>query len=927
MKSIRLNLLIAALLMVFLGAGVWAIQASIARNTQAEISRTLTTIRDTTHLAVKTWFKDHIATGAAWADTQKIQTSAIQLLSEVPDKTRLLNSSAQQTLREWFKTIHDVTRYRGYFIVGPNNINLASSRDQNIGIENLLNEQPGFLEGVWAGNPALSLPVKSDVPLLNSKGELESGLPSMFVAAPIHSDKGEVIAIFMFRLNPEEGFTNALSQGSIGETGETYAFDGKGKLISKSRFDEQLRDIGLISTEENSILNIELRNPGVNLTKGEKTTLPRSKQPLTTMIKSAIKGETSTNLNSYLDYRGVPVVGAWVWDNKIGLGIATEIDAEEAYQTFSHSQFIIIFFTLFSFILLIGLTVIYTLFKERMQVEIELRRAATVFDNTDEGIVVTDSEINIILVNKAFTAITGYKPEEVLGKNPRLQQSGRHDIAFYKVMWDTLINDGQWRGQLWNRKKNGEIYPAWENISIVKNAEGKITNYVAIFSDISVLKESEKHLEHLAHHDNLTGLPNRLRFTANLEQAIESAKRHTQKVALLFLDVDRFKHINDTLGHDIGDKLLIEFSKRLKNCVRAEDTVARLGGDEFTIVLTEIEHGEDACLIADKIVKEIRKKFIFDKHTIDTSTSIGISIFPDNANSYEELMRTADSAMYHAKAAGRNRYQFFNAKLATQIIRHSLIEKGLQTALKNNEFELYYQPQINLNDGKIAGVEALIRWNHPTHGQLLPDTFIKIADDSNLIDMISEWVVRTAMNDYKNWSEKSSSVPRIAVNITGRQISREKSIKHILDLLDELALDPNILQLDLEITETSLERVHYTVDIINTLKKRGVMFAIDDFGTGHSSLSRLKLLPVDTLKIDQSFIHDISIDEDDKAITTAILAMAHSLGLSVIGEGVETKSQLDVLRELGCDEAQGYYYSKPVSANEIEPLLDKTFYI
>jgi len=925
MKGIHSNLLIAAILMIFLGVGAWAIQASIAKKTQKEISRTLTTIRDTTHLAVKTWFENRIATAATWADTQTIQESTVQLLAVAPDKTRLLNSSAQQALRKWFKTIHKATRYRGYFIVGPDNINLASSRNQNIGMKNLLNRQQGFLAGVWAGKAAVSLPVKSDVPLLNSKGELENSLPSMFVAAPIHGNKDEVIAIFMFRLDPEEGFTNALSQGRIGETGETYAFDDRGKLISKSRFDKQLRDIGLISSEENSILNIELRNPGVNLTEGEKTTVARSKQPFTLMIKSAIKGETNTSLNRYLDYRGVPVVGAWVWDDNIGLGIATEINAEEAYRTFSHSQFIIIFLTLFSFTLLAALAVIYTMFSERKRVEIELRRAATVFDNTDEGIVVTDAKIKIILVNKSFTTITGYNPEEVLGKNPRLQQSGRHNLEFYKTMWGTLINNGQWRGQLWNRKKNGEIYPAWENISAVKNAAGQITNYVAIFSDISVLKESEERLEHLAHHDILTGLPNRLRFTANLEQAIESAKRHTQKVALLFLDVDKFKHINDTLGHDIGDKLLIEFSKRLKKCVRAEDTVARLGGDEFTIVLTEIEHSEDACLIADKIVKEIRKPFIFDKQTVDTSTSIGISIFPDNANSYEELMRTADSAMYHAKATGRNRYQFFNAELATQIITHSLIEKGLQAALKNNEFELYYQPQINLSNGKIAGVEALIRWNHPLHGQLLPATFIKIADDSNLIDMISEWVLRTAINDYKKWSIENSSVPRISVNITGRQISREKSIRHILELLDELTVAPCILQLDLEITETSLERINYTIDIINRLKKRGVMFAIDDFGTGHSSLSRLKHLPVDTLKIDRSFIQDISNDEDDKAITTAILAMAHSLGLRVIGEGVETKSQLDLLRKLGCDEVQGFYFSKPIPADEITDLLENTF--
>jgi len=926
MKGIGSNYFVAVLLMLLVGGGAWVIQENIATKAQAEIRHTLTTIRDTTHLGVRTWFKELIAAGAAWADTPKIREATIQLLTQATDKKSLLNSPAQKSLREWFRTIFKVSHYQGYFIVGPNNINLASSRDQNIGEINLLEGHREFLLNVWAGYTAVSLPVKSDVPLVNRNGELESGMSSMFVAAPIRSEKGEIIALFMFRVNPEEGFTNVLHQGRIGETGETYAFDNNGIIISKSRFEGQLSDIGLISGEEHGILNIELRDPGVNLVKGgKKITVPESRQPLTLMAESALKGETGTSLSGYRDYRGVPVIGAWLWDQNIGLGIATEVDAEEAYRTLGVTRLAIIGFTLFSFILIIGLTVFYSILVERKRIEIELRRAAAIFDNTDEGIVVTDAQVNIILVNEAFTDITGYQPEEVLGKNPRLQQSGCHDKEFYKSMWGILKKDGQWRGQIWNRRKNGELYPAWENINSVKNGDERITNYVAIFSDISVLKESEDRLKHLAHHDVLTGLPNRLRFSANLEQAIETAKRHKHKVALMFLDLDRFKRINDTLGHDTGDKLLIEFSARLKKCVRAEDTVARLGGDEFTIVLTEVVKAEDASLIAGKIVKVVREQFIFDKHVIDTSTSIGIGIFPDDAKNCEELMKAADTAMYHAKQMGRNRYQFFTEELATQTIRHALIERGLKTAIENNEFELYYQPQVNLSNGKIAGVEALIRWNHPGHGQLQPDTFIKIADDSNLIDMISEWVLRTAICDYKIWSKKMPSVPRITVNITGRQISREKSIKKILDLLDELAVDPNILQLDLEITEMALERIDYTIDIINTLKKRGVMFAIDDFGTGHSSLSRLKHLPVDILKINQSFIRDISTDEDDKAITTAIIAMAHSLGLSVIGEGVETKLQLDVLNELVCDEVQGFYFSKPISADEITPLLEKTF--
>ena len=556
----------------------------------------------------------------------------------------------------------------------------------------------------------------------------------------------------------------------------------------------------------------------------------------------------------------------------------------------------------------------------------ELRLAATVFDNTDEGIIVTNAETEIILVNKAFTTITGYRPEDVLGENTRSLQSGHHDAAFYHAMWDTIKSDGQWRGEIWNRRKNGDIYPAWENISVVKDERGHITNYVAIFSDISVLKESEERMAHLAHHDNLTGLPNRLRFIANLEQAIESAKRHKHKVALMYLDLDRFKYINDTLGHNVGDQLLKKIAERLRDCVRAEDTVARLGGDEFTVVLTEVAQAEDAGLVADKIVKVVRTPVIVKEETIDTSASVGISIFPDDAIDYEGLVKAADTAMYHAKAHGNNCYRFFTAELASHAHEIALIEKGLRTALGNMEFELYYQPQVSLADGKVAGVEALIRWNHPDRGQLQPKTFIHVADDSNLIDFIGKWVLRTALRDYECWTKNGTTGPRIAVNITGRQITTERSIKRILMVLEELAPEPNVLELDLEITETALERADRTINLINTLKNRGVMFAIDDFGTGHSSLSRLKHLPVDTLKIDRSFISNIADEDDDKAIAAAIIAMAHSLGLRVIGEGVETRSQLDVLRALGCDEIQGFYFSKPVKSGDNDRLLEKSFH-
>jgi diguanylate cyclase (GGDEF)-like protein/PAS domain S-box-containing protein len=925
MRGIKTNLFIVAFVAVPLVLGALAVQQKIASNTRAEVGRSLTTVRDTTHLAVKTWFKDQKAAAVVWADDPKIRESAIQLLAIAAHQSTLLGSPAQQALRAWFRRIQTATRYQGYFIVGPNQINLASSRDQNVGVENLLVGQKEFLSGVWAGKPAISLPIRSDVPLSDSHGHLVSSLPSMFVAAPIRSDEGEVIAIFMFRLDPDEGFTSILNQGRIGNTGETYAFDDEGRLISQSRFDDQLRELGLISAEEHGILNVQLRDPGVNLVDGEKPTEPRNQQPLTHMAKSAIQGEAGINRNGYRDYRGVQVTGAWVWDTELGLGVSTELDVREAYKTLRATQQTIISLTVLTLFLLIGLTVIYTLFRQRKAAEQELRRAATVFNNTDEGIIVTNAEADTILINNAFTVITGYKPEDVLGNNPRFLQSGRHDAAFYKTIWDTLKRDGQWRGEIWNKRKNGDIYPAWENINVVQDAQGRVTNYVAIFSDISVLKESEERLAHLAHHDNLTGLPNRLRFIANLEQAIEGAKRHKHKVALMFLDLDRLKDINDTLGHNVGDELLKTIAERLKSCVRGEDTVARMGGDEFTVVLTEVAHAEDAGLIADNIVKVVRNPVTVSEETIATSASVGISIFPDDALECEGMVKAADSAMYHAKAMGKNSFQFFTADLASRAFEHALIEKGLRCALESGELELYYQPQVSLVDGKIVGVEALIRWNHPERGQLLPDTFIHVADDSDLIDAISEWVLRKALGDYEKWSKNGSMGPRIAVNITGRQITKEQSIKHILSVLEELAPVPNVLQLDLEITEAALERTERTINIINTLKNRGVMFTIDDFGTGHSSLNRLKQLPVDTLKIDRSFIRDIADDGDDKAITTAIIAMAHSLGLRVIGEGVETKPQLDVLRALNCDEIQGFYFSKPVPAGEIVGLLEKIF--
>ncbi len=925
MKGIKNNLYILALVATALVISAWLVQQKISANMSEDIGHSLITIRDTTHQAIKAWYKNQETTTELLASTNIILRFSEQLLALPADQSTLLNSTAQTELRNWFRDLQKVYQYQDYFVVGPEHVNLASSNNEIIGMKNSLVNRKNIFSYIMAGNTAVSLPIRSNYQLNDSHDQIPVEAPYIFVASPIRNIEEKVVAVLVFTLDPDEGFTNILNLGRIGSSGETYAFDSTGQLISHSRFVNQLHAYGLIASGRSGILDLQLRDPGVNLVEGKESDIPWEQQPLTRMAQSATQGNSGIDVDGYRDYRGVPVVGAWLWDEELGLGLSTELDVQEAYQTLWATRLTILTFTVLSIFLLAGVTVIYTLFRNRKRIEEELRRSATVFDNTDEAIIITNPEAEIIQVNKAFTAISGYKPEEVIGKNPRFQHSSCHDTAFFETMWIDLNKQGQWRGEIWNKRKNGEIYPAWENINVVKDEQGNIQNYVAIFSDIRVLKESEEKMTHLAHHDTLTELPNRMRFNANLEQAIEGAKRHRDKVALLFIDLDNFKIINDRFGHHTGDELLIRIAQRLKSCVRAEDTVARLGGDEFTVILVEVVRTEDAGFIADKIIKAIHKPLKILGETIEISASVGISVFPDDAADYEGILKAADISMYHAKEKGKNNFQYFTGDLASRAFEHALIEHDLKKALDLHEFELYYQPQLSLSDGRISGVEALIRWNHPEKGMILPKTFIHIADDSGLIDEISEWILCTALDDHKKWSMNEPTAPRIAINVTWRQMTRERSIKHILKIVESLSPRPNSLQLNLEISEAALEHTERTLSIIHTLKNHGIMFAIDNFGTGHSSFSRLKQLPIDIIKIDRSFITNIAIDNDDKEITSAIIAMGHKLGLRVIAEGVETRAQYEILQKLDCDEIQGFYFSKPVLATKIEDMLGKTF--
>ncbi len=560
---------------------------------------------------------------------------------------------------------------------------------------------------------------------------------------------------------------------------------------------------------------------------------------------------------------------------------------------------------------------------ERKRAEEQLRRAAIVFDSTMEAILVTDSERNIVAFNKAYTKMTGFESDEILGRNPHFHGSGYHDAAFYRALWQSLEESGQWQGEIWNRRKSGAPYPAWINISVVRDDSGQIVNYVAIMSDISSLKEVEQRLTHLAHHDVLTGLSNRLVFGAELELALERAKRHRRKVALLFLDLDRFKLINDTLGHAAGDELLKEIAKRISGSVRGDDLVARLGGDEFTVILEEIGKPRDAASIAQKIIDSINNPVALVQGEVTTSASIGISIFPNDAKDANDMAKAADAAMYRAKANGSNTYEFYTPQLTIQAEQRLSTEHGLRRALIRDDFTLHYQPQIEVDSGRIVGVEALVRWCHPELGLQLPDRFIRVAEESGVINQIGEWVFQEACLQAQRWYDAGIGPVRIALNVSGYEILHDNLVDRVRDTLHRAQLHPDDVPIQIEVTESMLASSSRVSETLTQLRKLGITIAIDDFGTGYSSLSRIKQLPVDVLKIDRSFLRNIPQDSDSRAIASAAILMGQSLGLEVVAEGIESEEQLDFVKTQRCDIAQGYLLGKPLPGDQTALLLKR----
>lgn len=555
--------------------------------------------------------------------------------------------------------------------------------------------------------------------------------------------------------------------------------------------------------------------------------------------------------------------------------------------------------------------------REEMLRELEL--AARVFAASTEALVICDKDNNIISVNPAFTRITGYSESECHGKSPGILASGNHPPEFYQEMWTTLKEKGAWQGEVWNRRKDGTIYPEWLSISTVKNHYGELQNYVAVFSDITGRKAAEEKIHYLAHFDPLTGLPNRTLLDDRVSVALAMAQRYKDELALIFLDLDRFKNVNDSLGHPVGDKLLKEVASRLKGLLREEDTVSRIGGDEFVIIMPHAD-AQGAAHVADKILETISKNFRIETHDLRIGVSIGIAIYPDNGTNFSALIQAADTALYRAKQTGRNNYQFFSNEMLEQAHKMLSTENSLRRAIINGELLLHYQPQFDMDGTHIVGAEALVRWQHPKRGLIPPVEFIPIAEESGLILDVGNFVLRSVVRQQVEWMKEGIDLVPIAVNLSLTQFQQESLCETVAAVLKEYDLPAHFLEL--ELTESmAMGNISHVIQAINQLNELGVKLSIDDFGTGYSSLSYLKKLKVHKIKIDQSFIRDLGHDPDDEAIVSAIIGMARNFKLTVIAEGVETIEQLLKLNEQGCNQIQGYYFSRPLPAEQFKQKL------
>jgi diguanylate cyclase (GGDEF)-like protein/PAS domain S-box-containing protein len=557
---------------------------------------------------------------------------------------------------------------------------------------------------------------------------------------------------------------------------------------------------------------------------------------------------------------------------------------------------------------------------QRKRAEADLRLAARVIASTAEGIVITDARANIVSVNQAFTAITGFTAEVVLGRPFPFLVRDAVGTEPYRQMATAIRRTGQWQGEVWSRRQSGDLYPAWLNVGAVRDERGRVTHYVGIFSDSTARKQTEERLRVLAYHDTLTGLPNRALFQNLLQRALAKAQRNQRSAAILFVDLDRFKNVNDTLGHAAGDQLLKDAAVRLRANLRESDTIARLGGDEFAVMLEEVGHHVDVATVAQKLLGALAAPYAVLGQQVYCTGSIGISVFPNDGAALDELLKHADAALYRAKEQGRNAYMFYTADMYAAAMRRLELENSLRLALERDEFQVFFQPRVALATGQVQGMEALLRWQHPEFGLVSPGHFIDLAEETGLIVPIGEWVLRAAAIQARAWQLAGFPRLRLSVNVSGRQFKQANIVEAVAGALQQSGLAAD--DLELELTESILlPGAAEAVAKLEQLRAMGVHLSIDDFGTGYSSLDYLKRLPVNRLKIDRSFVRGIATQIDDGAIVRAIIDMAHDLKLKVTAEGVETAEQLGFLQAYHCDEIQGFYFGPPAPPDEFVKFL------
>lgn len=562
------------------------------------------------------------------------------------------------------------------------------------------------------------------------------------------------------------------------------------------------------------------------------------------------------------------------------------------------------------------------------QVQSELRLSRLVMEKSPNAILITDADNRIVSVNQAFTQITGYTAEEVKGRNPALLSSGRHDKVFYQAFWRRLLENGSWSGEIWDKRKDGSIYPKWINVNAIRDPDsGRIDHFLAIFSDISERKQAEDRIQHMVQHDPLTGLPNRLLLNDRLNSALARTRRDASCLALLFIDLDDFKQVNDSLGHAIGDRLLIEISERLRDVARASDTVSRLGGDEFVLVMEGFRHARDVECLARKIVDAldcpVELEVSGNTHWLHVTVSVGVAMAPNDGDDAETLMRHADMAMYYAKEQGRNNAQFYAPEMNREAAERLGLGSALRMAVRRRELSLQFQPMVDLRSGHVMAVEALLRWRHPEQGRISPDRFIPLAEANGSIVTIGTWVLEECCRMLRHWHDLGFADLRICVNLSPRQFRQPGLIEDFCAILAAAGLEAR--HFELEVTEGALaDKPAQAAELLNRFKAEGFSIAVDDFGTGYSSLAYLKTFPIDRLKIDRSFVRDLVTDSSDREITSAVIALAHNLNMSVVAEGVEHLEQLEFLRQRGCDCVQGYYFSRPLVAEDLPDFVRET---